>query len=206
MITEQQQELASLYALGALDAGEAESFEVELRGNPELQALVADFHAMSDLMCIASPQVTPPDSLREKVLARIAAGTPSVRSSVPPMPPALMAMAGLRFEDSAESRGWKSLPIPGAYIKLLSMEKERGYAVLLGKLEKGTRYPAHINAGPEDFFVLSGDLVIGNRRMSAGDFHHADEGSLHEENYSVDGCTLLAVLTLDDPLVAFATA
>ena len=122
------------------------------------------------------------------------------------MTSALAAMAGLRFEDSAESRGWKSLPIPGAYIKLLSMEKERGYAVLLGKLEKGARYPAHVNAGPEDFFVLSGDLVIGNRRMAAGDFHHADGGSLHEENYSVDGCTLLAVLTLDDPLVAFATA
>ncbi len=206
MITEQQQEFASLYALGALSVGEAESFELELRGNPELQSLVADFHATTDLMAIASPQVTPPDSLREKVLARIAGLRPTVRPSVPLMSPALAAMAGLRFEDSDESRGWKPLPIPGAYIKLLSMEKERGYAVLLGKLEKGARYPAHINAGPEDFFVISGDLVIGNRKMAAGDFHHADAGSLHEENYSVDGCTLLAVLTLDDPLVAFATA
>ena len=38
------------------------------------------------------------------------------------------------------------------------------------------------------------------------DFHHADGGSQHEENYSVEGCTLLAVLTTDDPLVAFAMA
>ena len=36
------------------------------------------------------------------------------------------------------------------------------------------------------------------------DFHHADKGSRHAENYSVEGCTLLAVLTTDDPLVAFA--
>jgi anti-sigma-K factor RskA len=70
MITEQQQEFASLYALGALSVGEAESFELELRGNPELQSLVADFHATTDLMSIASPHVTPPDSLREKVFAR----------------------------------------------------------------------------------------------------------------------------------------
>ena len=69
--------------------------------------------------------------------------------------------------------GWKPLPVPGAYIKPLSLEKERGYAVLLGKLDPGTRYPAHLNAGPEDFYILTGDLFIGDRKMVAGDFHHA---------------------------------
>jgi anti-sigma factor ChrR (cupin superfamily) len=94
--------------------------------------------------------------------------------------------------------------VPGAYIKLLSLQEDRGYAVLLGKLEPGVRYPAHINAGPEDFYLLSGDLHVSGRVLRAGDFHHADAGSHHEENYSVDGCTLLAVLTTDDPLVQFA--
>jgi anti-sigma factor ChrR (cupin superfamily) len=51
---------------------------------------------------------------------------------------------------------------------------------------------------------LTGDLVVGNQRLMAGDFHHADKGSQHEVNYSETGCTLLAVLTTDDPLVAFA--
>jgi len=87
---------------------------------------------------------------------------------------------------------------------LLSLERERGYAVLLGKLDPGVRYPAHTNVGPEDFYILTGDLHIGDRRLNAGDFHHADAGSLHAENYSLEGCTLLSVLTLDDPLVAFA--
>ena len=76
----------------------------------------------------------------------------------------------------------------------------------MGKLDAGARYPAHVNAGPEDFFVLTGDLHIGDRRLGPGDFHHADGGSQHEENFSVEGCTLLAVLTTDDPLVAFAMA
>ena len=67
---------------------------------------------------------------------------------------------------------------------MLSLEQERGYAVLLGKLEPGARYPAHINSGPEDFYILTGDLVIGDRKLVAGDFHHADAGSRHEENYS----------------------
>ena len=203
MINEQQQEFASLYALGALAEAEARLFENELRANAELRGFTHSLQRAADAMALASPQVPLPPSLKEKVLRRIEAED----SPRPPAaPPALAALAGLRFDEAAESKGWKPLPIPGAFIKLLSLETERGYAVLLGKLDAGTRYPAHVNAGPEDFFVLTGDLVIGDRKLVAGDFHHADGGSQHAENYSVEGCTLLAVLTTDDPLVAFAMA
>ena len=114
--------------------------------------------------------------------------------------------AGLSFLLGDDSAGWKELPIKGAWIKLLSLERERGYAVLLGRLDPGTRYPAHVNAGPEEFYILTGDLHIGDTELNAGDFHHAERGSWHEDNSSVNGCTLLAVLTADDPLVAFAMA
>lgn len=206
MITEQQQELASLYALGTLDTDEARAFEAELHGSPDLRALVIELQRTSDLMALASPLAELSVSLRGKVLAGIAAKQVSGKPPVPHLPPALAALSGLRFEQAAESQGWKPLPIPGAAIKLLSLEKERGYAVLLGRLEPGTRYPAHVNSGPEDFFILTGDLVVGSRKLAAGDFHHADGGSHHEENYSVEGCTLLAVLTTEDPLVAYAMA
>jgi anti-sigma factor ChrR (cupin superfamily) len=104
----------------------------------------------------------------------------------------------------ASDTGWKSLPVPGAFIKLLSLQSDRGYAVLLGKLDPGVRYPAHTNVGPEDFYLLTGDLHIGDKVLRPGDFHHADAGLQHVENFSVEGCTLLAVLTTDDPLVQFA--
>ena len=206
MITEQQQELASLYALGALEGAEAHAFEAEMRINPELHAMVAELQRTSDLVTMASPQVSLPGSLREKVMARISVPESPKKPAARPMPLPLAPLAGLRFDESAQSRGWKPLPIPGASIKLLSFERERGYAVLLGKLEPGTRYPEHVNAGPEDFFILTGDLVVSGRKLVAGDFHHADGGSVHEENYSVEGCTLLAVLTAEDPLVALAMA
>jgi anti-sigma factor ChrR (cupin superfamily) len=110
----------------------------------------------------------------------------------------------LRFLEGSDT-GWKALPIPGAFLKLLSLQPDRGYAVLLGKLLPGTRYPAHTNVGPEDFYILTGDLHVDGRRLGPGDFHHAEAGSVHGENYSVEGCTLLAVLTTADPLVEFAT-
>ncbi len=203
MITEQQQEQASLYALGALSDAESRAFENELHSNAELRELVQSLQRTADLVAASTPAVSPPTALREKILGRIDAHK-SANQSASKQPRA--APAGLRFLESDDPAGWKQLPIPGAYIKLLSLEKERGYAVLLGKLDPGVRYPAHVNAGPEDFFILTGDLVIGDRNLAAGDFHHADKGTHHTENYSVEGCTLLAVLTTDDPLVAFAMA
>jgi anti-sigma factor ChrR (cupin superfamily) len=199
MISEQQQELASLYVLGALAAGEQGAFEAELRANAELRHLVRSLQRTTSLVAMTSPAMTPPPALKDKVLRRIdTAGTASAAT------PLASALAGFRFVDAACEHGWKQLPIPGAWIKLLSIERDRGYAVLLGKLEPGVRFPAHLNVGPEDFYVLTGDLHIGERRLAPGDFHHADGGSQHGVNHSVEGCTLLAVLTTDDPLVEFA--
>jgi anti-sigma factor ChrR (cupin superfamily) len=209
MISEQQQEQASLYVLGGLPAGELAAFETELRGSTELQDLVRVLQRTTSLLASAAPSVVPPPGLKDKVLKRIEAATLKTNETTEePQTPyrVISAVSGLRFLNADDQRDWKQLPVPGASIKLLSLERERGYAVLLGKLEAGVQYPAHTNVGPEDFYILTGDLVIGDRKLVAGDFHHADQGSEHQVNYSVGGCTLLAVLTTDDPLVALAMA
>jgi len=198
MISEQLQEQASLYVLGALSPEEHGAFESELRQNGDLRALVFELQRTAGLVVKSVPQAKLPPQLKANIFERIAASKETPPAPVSPM------LAGLHFHEAAGESGWKALPLSGAFIKLLSFEKERGYAVLLGKIGPGVRYPAHVNAGPEDFYILSGDLVVGNRRLVAGDFHHADKDSQHEVNYSETGCTLLAVLTADDPLVMFA--
>jgi anti-sigma factor ChrR (cupin superfamily) len=196
MISKQQQVSSSLYALGALPPSQQQAFELELNGNPELQSLVRSLQATIATVAAATPAVALPPGLKEKVFKRVEAA-----EAVP-----TATRMGLTFAIAAADSGWRPLPVPGASIKLLSFERDRGYAVLMGKLEPGARYPAHVNAGPEDIYILTGDLFIGDRKLVAGDFHHAEGGSWHEENHSVEGCTLLAVLTTNDPLVAFALA
>jgi len=196
MITELQKELAIRSAFDELSATEQEQFAAEIRDNRELSDFLRSLQTGLEAVARSVPQVAPPPGIKERIMAQL-----RVRARTFAMP----AAASLRFL-AAEETGWKALPIPGAFIKLLSLQADRGYAVLLGKLEPGTRYPAHINAGPEDFYILTGDLHIGSRRLGAGDFHHADAGSQHEENYSIECCTLVAVLTTDDPLVSFAAS
>jgi anti-sigma factor ChrR (cupin superfamily) len=190
MSTDHQHDQASLYALGALPEAERAAFEAELRANAELRELVHGLQRGADALALTAPPMELPAGLKSKVLARIDTSMAARAEQAARLRPE--SIAGLSFLLGAEAKGWKEL--------------ERGYAVLMGKLDPGTRYPAHVNAGPEDFFILTGDLHIGATELKAGDFHHADGGSQHEENFSVGGCTLLAVLTTDDPLVAFAMA
>jgi hypothetical protein len=198
MISEQLQDQASLYVLGALTPEEHSAFESEFRDDWELRDLVFELQRAAELVAKSVPQAPIPPRLKTRIFERIAASKEMLPATV------AGALPGLHFHEAAGESGWKALPVPGAFIKLLSFEKERGYAILLGKIGPGVRYPAHVNAGPEGFYILSGDLIVGSHRLVAGDFHHADKGSQHEVNYSEHGCTLLAVLTVDDPLVALA--
>src|SRR5262245_29372151 len=201
MITEQQHEMASLYALGALPEGEARAFETEMLGNAELRELVRSLQNAADLLAISAVQASPPAALKEKVLHRIGAGPKTAQT-----PMASSGLPGFLFHAAGDLKGWTELPIRGAWIKLMSIDTDRGYAVLMGRLEAGVRYPPHSHAGPEELYILTGDLHIGDRRLGPGDFHHADAGTAHGENYSVEGCTLLAVLPAEHELVAFAKA
>jgi anti-sigma factor ChrR (cupin superfamily) len=204
MITEDQQEQAALYVLGLLGLGEQHRLAEQARADTELRELLWSLQRTMERLVLAIPATAPPPSLKAKVLQRIQAQTSAATPRQLPLP--ANVAGGLRFLPGADTSGWKQLPITGAWIKLLSFQPDRGYAVLLGKLDAGVRYPAHTHAGPEDFYILTGDLHVSGRALGPGDFHHADAGSAHEENYSVEGCTLLAVLTADDPLVNFAMA
>ncbi|PWU19154.1 MAG: hypothetical protein C5B50_07255 [Verrucomicrobia bacterium] len=201
MISEHQQDLATRYALGELGPDELKQLAEQVRASAELRSFLVSLQKTLDLVASAVPPAAPPAALKEKIIGRIRASSTSSRSETKPLSGSVPT--GLSFLPGSDT-GWKPLPVRGAYIKLLSLQEDRGYAVLLGKLDPGVRYPAHVNAGPEDFYILTGDLHVGDRTLRVGDFHHAEKGSQHEENYSVEGCTLLAVLTTDDPLVQFA--
>src|SRR5439155_575424 len=71
MITEQQQEQASLYVLGAMTPTERRAFEDELRVGTELRELVRGLQRTTDLLAMSLPTVSPPRELRGQVLRRV---------------------------------------------------------------------------------------------------------------------------------------
>jgi putative transcriptional regulator len=194
-------ELAALQALGALEGDDARELASLLADCDCLRNEIAAFNDVAAALAQALPATARPSpELKEKILRRIDAGADAERRlaelsrTLPPR------SAGYSFLAQAEAGEWQSLPVPGAFYKLLSIDRDRRLAVALGKLAPGARYPAHRHLGPEDVYMLSGDLHIGDQVLHAGDYHHAEAGTSHPVNYSEHGCTLLIVMSTENLL------
>ena len=202
---ENLEELAALNAVGALDGKDSDHLQgLALGADPVVASEVARFNNVAALLLASLSDLRPPaPEMKERILRQVEQGNTSQRSHN------LREIAlaqGFSLIRGEEASGWRKLSVPGAFVKLLSLDQTRGYAVVLGKLDAGARYPAHQHSGPEEVYVLSGDLNMGGLLLRAGDFHHADAGTRHGENFSENGCTILAVISNLDVLTQFKEA
>jgi anti-sigma factor ChrR (cupin superfamily) len=106
---------------------------------------------------------------------------------------------GFRFVPAADDR-WLPHPVPGIRMKVLALNKRRGYATLLLDVAPGTRFPPHHHGGAEECYVISGSLFSGRLRLGAGDFIHADENTDHEELWTEEGCRVILVVPPEEHL------
>ncbi|MEO8426188.1 MAG: cupin domain-containing protein [Verrucomicrobiota bacterium] len=209
MNPEQLEELAALNAAGALEGKDLDEFQRLLtNADHHTKRILARFNNIAGLLAVSLPhRQQPSPGLRRKLLTRIETEASEIRKT----PADILnqhtegALSGFTFISGNEAAGWRDIRVRGAAVKLLSVDQARGYAVVLGRLEPGARYPAHKHINGEDVFVLSGDLHIGENVLRAGDFHHADAGTSHGENFSETGCTILAVISTQDLLAQFAS-
>ena len=183
-----------LNAIGALTDEERLELESQMaQAAPELQQLSADYQDLVGMIgSECAPPTEPSEGLKEQILSAAFAST--------------IEEDGFSFLSTEHIKDWQALPVAGAFVKMLSMDQERGYAVVMGKLEAGTRYPAHTHIHGEEIFMLTGDLHIGERKLGPGDFHHAAAGTRHDVNWSESGCTLLAVISMEDLQAQFTAA
>lgn len=186
MSNERLIELAGAFASGEISAAErSELLSALPTVREEVRHEIAKIVDAAGALSMLVPAATPSPSLKARIMAQTSRQAPPITEA-------------LSFIPKAAESNWIPMKVPGAYVKLLSMNQQRGYAVALGKLDPNTSYPAHTHQGPEEVLVLTGDLWIGETRLAAGDFHHADAGSKHDINHSETGCTILIVLTTED--------
>ena len=93
---------------------------------------------------------------------------------------------------------WLPHPVAGIKMRVLALNKKRGYATLLFDVAPGTRFPPHHHGGAEECYVVSGSLFTCGRHLVAGDFVHADADTDHAELWTEEGCRVLLVVTPED--------
>lgn len=175
------QELLAAYSLGILAPDERKQLERYLRSADENdRRLLADYRRVSAMLGLAIDPQAPSPEVKAQLLARIAAPEKA------PAPPGLWVLPG----DAGE---WREI-FPGITMKLLHGDPQRAFQTVLVRMAPGSRMPRHRHLGPEAVYMVEGEGVMAEMRYRAGDYLHADPGSIHEASTTEDGCLMLVLL------------
>lgn len=106
---------------------------------------------MADHLSFATPPVTPPTSLRSRLLDRVRNETHLPERTLPP----------LTFVRASEGT-WQEMA-PGVTAKILHFDPVSRRATALVRMAPGSVYAPHRHAEPEEFYVLEGDVSAAVR-------------------------------------------
>ena len=196
-------ELAALYVSGALSDQEAREFEQRLKaGNV---ACITELRAMESVAAKLADTVlsSPPVGLRAKVLGRVASDA-TTGATPDPQVWKNWSPSGLQqdlFIQRAGQGSWEDTGLNGVQVQRLFIDPPRNQMTMLVRMEAGSSYPQHIHDGPEECYVLQGDLRVGDEVLGRGDYQRAAPGSRHGIQSTENGCLLFIVSSLTDKII-----
>lgn len=188
-LTEEITERAALYALGQLPDEDALRFESHLAGQCEVcTAELRAFEEVCAELALTTPEAVPSPQVREKLLSQL--GQIKQSGIVEPFPQ--QASTANTLTVYATEGEWQELS-EGVFVKELYTDEKKGVVTSLFKMLPGTRAQAHKHLGVEECLVLEGDFHVNDLILGPGDYHRAEEGTVHQHLYSEKGNLLLII-------------
>ncbi|HVQ34801.1 MAG TPA: cupin domain-containing protein [Candidatus Bathyarchaeia archaeon] len=196
------------HVLGTLSPAQSRTLALHVTRCEVCRREIDELHAVVGALGVLGPRREPKPGTWTRVLERIHAKSPAggaAEGEPSPFHRVLDHVADGALLRSVLVRAgeepWRSTGVPGIEMRTLHVDRANNRATILARMAPGATYPAHVHGGPEECFVLEGDLWEGDRRMSAGDYERAPEGSRHEVQSTRGGCLLLLVSSLSDRAV-----
>jgi anti-sigma factor ChrR (cupin superfamily) len=206
-MTDEMLDTLALYAMDLLDEHVAAEVEEHLTEGCEVcrQHVYAFRHTFAALAHTA-PTAPPSSHVRDQLIDQIGDHTDSQecrpRSDVGAQvwkawtPQSAAAIHIVPRSDEQ----WENVHT-GIQAKRLYVDCDRDTVTMLVRMDPGASYIPHRHGGPEQCFVLEGDLRDGNLIVTAGDYQCAAKGSVHGAQWTESGCLLLIVSSLKDELL-----
>ncbi len=182
------------FVLRNMPAQESERYARHLDECPQCRREVADSTRVVGELSQAVPESTPSPAVWQEIRRRIHAKAQPWKTWKAD------SASGLTFVPS-DAGDWEETDVEGISVRRLFVDRARESVTMLVRMKPGSSYPRHRHNGPEECFVLEGDLEVGGTRMRAGDYQRAEVGSLHAVQSTEDGCLLLIVSSLGDELI-----
>ncbi|NJK62265.1 MAG: cupin domain-containing protein [Synechococcaceae cyanobacterium SM2_3_1] len=166
--------MVAWYALDLLDPVEQDQFEVELVHKEWLEGDLNQItETLACLSYLATP-VTPAPDLKARLQRRLEA------EANPPT----------KVLQRASDRQWQSHPVAGVKVAQLHVDTEKREMVALMQGDPEAYYPVHRHVGPEEIYMLEGDLIIYDTVLTAGDYIRSVPDSQHPHR-TLGGCICL---------------
>lgn len=160
------------YVLGVLADDEREAIEHNLTHDASLQAQVAFWQDNFQQLADAVPPMTPGDNVFTAIEAAIEGK---------PQPGSITIRSG--------EGDWEKL-FDGVFKKKLLVDENEGAESFLLRIEPNASCPAHSHTRTEECLVLEGEMIIGEARFKAGDYHAAPPDVPHLPITSQTGALL----------------
>jgi len=175
MMSEDLDQTAAAYALGITRGRARAAIEARLSSDPALQAKVKLWQENFAAVDLAAGRQAPPAGLFETIRDAVVAGETE-------LPGTQTRRAG--------TGAWNEMS-PGVTYTVLYEDPVAKRRSILVRALPGSNYGAHFHAeGHEECLVLEGDLIMGELKLLAGDFHLAAKGSTHPAATTRSGCVL----------------
>ncbi len=175
---------ASLYALGLLEEAESRTFEQHLSSCPVCAAEVRESGGLAVQLADTIPAAAPPANLRQRVLTETM------------LPRGVVALVrGAQLD-------WQPTSFEGVSMARLYEDPIRGELASLIRMKPGASFPSHHHAAVEHCYVVEGDLIFEDHTMTAGDYSAGRAGKDHTTATTHGGCLLFIVHNADDRLHA----
>ncbi len=167
-------DVATGYVLGTLEGAEREAARIRAIEDGAFGRLVEQWERWFAPLALGA-EVAPPPNLLDGIEARIRDSGVELPGTV-----TMRANAG-EWTDMA----------PGLRIKMLNQITKIGRQTFMAELSPGAEYVDHDHGQDEEIYMISGDLIIGDFVLNAGDFHVAHAGKHHPTHRSRTGCVCI---------------
>jgi anti-sigma factor ChrR (cupin superfamily) len=201
------EELAALYVVGAMPDDDRRAMEAALEsGHPELCREVHRLEAAANMLINSTDSVKPSDTVRQRLMSAIS------QPAAPAKPVEYPTQQVWRDWSSdqigtelytlrADQGDWEPTGVAGVEVRRLFVDRANNRMTAMFRMAPGTAYPQHVHDGPEECYVLQGELHVGDQLiMRAGDYQRAMPGSEHSLQWTETGCLLLVTSSLSDEL------
>lgn len=163
--------LAAEYVLGTLDSARRRLVSRQQMRDEALREQVEAWDRRLSALNDSAGVIPPPPALWPRIEGAVDA-EPSLRQSA--------------LTVRASEAAWERLA-PGIERKVLYVDPHAGWQSYLLRMAPGASLAGHGHDKIEECLLLEGELMIGDLRLGAGDYHLAHAGTLHPEISSENG-------------------